>query len=142
LSGADAIATGYFGGHVLYDRLSRKERRRVDELVSLFELEEFAARPVTGVSYGQLRRILIARALVHRPRVLVLDEPFDGLEKTVRDALDRQLDAVAALGVGIVMVTHHHEDLPRCMTHALLLKQGRVVGEGELKKRAPRRRPS
>jgi molybdate transport system ATP-binding protein len=114
----------------------------VDELVERFDLREFADRPVTGVSYGQLRRILIARALVHRPRVLVLDEPFDGLEASVRDALDRQLDAVAGLGVGIVMVTHHPADLPRCMTHALLLKQGRVEGQGKLKKRAPRRRPS
>jgi len=133
LSGADAIATGYFGGHVLYDRLSRKERRRVDELIALFDLDEFATRPVTGISYGQLRRILIARALVHEPRVLVLDEPFDGLEKAVRDAVDRQLDAVAKLGVGIVMVTHHPEDLPRCMTHGLLLKQGRVVARGALR---------
>ncbi|MBL6763340.1 MAG: ATP-binding cassette domain-containing protein [Verrucomicrobiae bacterium] len=132
LSGADAIATGYFGGHVLYDRLTRKERRRVDELVSLFGLEEFSRRPVTGISYGQLRRVLIARALVHDPEVLVLDEPFDGLEKGVRDALDRQLVAVAAMGVGLVMVTHHPEDLPKCMTHGLLLRHGTVAVQGSL----------
>ena len=134
LSGADAIATGYFGGHVLYDRLSRKERLRVDTLVKLFHLEDFAVRPVTGISYGELRRILIARALVHEPRVLVLDEPFDGLEKKVRDALDRQLAAVAAMGVGLVMVTHHPEDLPKCMTHGIVLERGSAIAQGPLRR--------
>ena len=69
---------------------------------------------------------------MHDPEVLVLDEPFDGLEKGVRDALDRQLVAVAAMGVGLVMVTHHPEDLPKCMTHGLLLRHGTVAVQGSL----------
>lgn len=135
LNGADAIATGYFGGHVLYDRLTRKQRGRVDELVELFELQEFAGRSVKSISYGELRRILIARALVHEPAVLILDEPFDGLEQRIRDALDRQLERIGGLGTNLVMVTHHPEDLPACMTHGLLIERGRIVEAGPLQQR-------
>lgn len=135
LSGSDAIATGYFGGHVLYDRLTKKQRRKVDQLIDLFELGGLATRGVTEISYGELRRILIARALVHEPEVLILDEPFDGLEPRIRQALDRQLEQICRLNTNLIMVTHHHEDLPRCMTHGLLLEQGRIAASGPLKKR-------
>ena len=135
LDGADAIATGYFGGHVLYDRLSKKQKLKVDSLIKLFELEEFADRKVTAISYGELRRILIARALVHDPDVVILDEPFDGLEPRIRVALDRQIERVCDLKTNLIMVTHHPEDLPRCMTHGMLIRQGRISASGPLKKR-------
>lgn len=133
LSGADAIGTGFFGGHVLYDKLSRQQQRKVDELIELFDLGEFAKLPATAISYGQLRRILIARALVHDPEVLILDEPFDGLESSIREALDRQLERIADLGTGMIMVTHHPEDLPQCMTHGLVIDDGRIVKQGLLR---------
>lgn len=133
LSGADAIGTGFFGGHVLYDKLSRQQQRKVNELIELFDLGEFAKLPATSISYGQLRRILIARALVHDPEVLILDEPFDGLESSIREALDRQLERIADLGTGMIMVTHHPEDLPQCMTHGLVVEDGRIVKQGVLR---------
>lgn len=135
MNAADVIATGWFGGHVLYGPLNRKQQRRVTELVELFELQEFADRPVTSISYGERRRILIARALVHKPEVLILDEPFDGLEERIRDALDRQLERVCRSAVDLVMVTHHPEDLPNCMTHGLLIERGRITVSGPLKRR-------
>jgi len=132
LSGSDAIGTGFFGGHVLYDKLSRKQQDKVEELIDLFELGEFAKLPATSISYGQLRRILIARALVHDPEVLILDEPFDGLESSIREVLDRQLERIGKLGTSMIMVTHHPEDLPRCMTHGLVIDDGRIVKQGLL----------
>tara|TARA_Y100001934_G_scaffold164022_1_gene195357 strand:+ start:2232 stop:3707 length:1476 start_codon:yes stop_codon:yes gene_type:complete len=132
ITGADAIATGYFGGHLLYDKLSRKEKRKVDELIDLFDLREFALRMVPTISYGQMRRILIARSLVHDPEVLILDEPFDGLEQEIRDHLDRQLNNVSKLNTNLLMVTHHPEDLPTCMTHGMVLENGAVVASGLL----------
>jgi molybdate transport system ATP-binding protein len=138
ITGADAVATGFFGGHILYDKLNRKQKRKVDQLIELFDLQEFAGQPVPSISYGQMRRILIARALVHEPEILILDEPFDGLESEIRTRLDRQLEKVCALNTNLLMVTHHPEDLPNCMTHGLLLERGEVVAKGRLKK-IPRR---
>ena len=135
LSGADAIGTGFFGGHVLYNRLTKKQRSKVGELIELFDLGEFSKLPATAISYGQLRRILIARALVHEPEVLVLDEPFDGLESSIRNALERQLERIGDMDTSLIMVTHHPEDLPKCMTHALVIDDGKIVRQGRLKRR-------
>ncbi|MFT6621704.1 MAG: molybdate transport system ATP-binding protein [Limisphaerales bacterium] len=135
ITGADAVATGFFGGHVLCDKLNRKQKRKVDQLIELFELQEFARRSVPSISYGQMRRILIARALVHEPEVLILDEPFDGLETEIRTRLDRQLENICQLNTNLLMVTHHPEDLPDCMTHGLLLEGGSVVALGRLGKK-------
>src|SRR5690606_9848501 len=74
----DCVASGFDSSLGLVRALQPEERERVQVLLDRFDLSEFAERKLTELSYGQFRRVLLARALVHRPRVLLLDEPWEG----------------------------------------------------------------
>ena len=87
------------------------------------------------MSYGEVRRILLARALVHRPDLLICDEPFDGLDAAGRRQIAAVLEAAAASGTTLVLVTHHAGDLPACLTHVIELNAGRVVCQGGVERR-------
>ncbi|MBI3875718.1 MAG: ATP-binding cassette domain-containing protein [Verrucomicrobia bacterium] len=133
VTGEQAIASGFFGSVGLLRRKpTTRHWRVVHSLVERFALGNFAQQNVQRMSYGQLRRILLARALVHAPAVLLLDEPFDGLDLASKHALQAALDDVSRNGTRLFVVTHHLEDLPRCITHAAVLDAGRVTHHGPL----------
>jgi iron complex transport system ATP-binding protein len=123
-----ATATiGYFE-----ERLVPVERDRAEELVDLFGLAPLADRHFRDCSHGERKRALIARALVARPHLLLLDEPGAGLDLPGRELL---LAALARLtetdpALTVVMTTHHLEELPASTTHALLLRSGVGVKAG------------
>jgi molybdate transport system ATP-binding protein len=85
------------------------------------------------MSYGEFRAVLTLRALVHQPQVLILDEPFDGLDAPAKSRFSEALDQVSRNGTRLIIVTHHPGDLPACITHALLLDKGRILCQGEWK---------
>ncbi len=93
----------------------------------------FADRPLGEMSYGQVRRILFARAQVTRPRLLLLDEAFTGLNAPVRAALMHWLESQIDAGVTVVMATHYRSEWPRNASHELMLSRGRVVYAGMLR---------
>jgi ABC-type molybdenum transport system ATPase subunit/photorepair protein PhrA len=97
-------------------------------------MEEFAERTLAQMSYGQVRRILFARALVTRPRVLLLDEPFTGLSPGLRAQLLAWVEERIAAGVTVVMATHYRDEWPRHASHELVLKRGRVVYAGTIRR--------
>jgi len=125
------IASGFESSVGLTRALSDDEARRVGELLEEFALGELAERPLSSLSYGQARRALIARALANRPRLLLLDEPWEGLDAPVSAALNDALHAVIATGTQLVCASHltAHRDL---FTHELALERGRVAHVGAL----------
>jgi len=130
LTGAEVIASGFFSSVGLVQRVSRAQRQRLAALVEQLELQELAARSVLLMSYGEFRRILLARALVHGPELLICDEPFDGLDPEARARLADALSYVASRGTSVVMVTHHRNDLPVCISHVAELNSGAIVFRG------------
>jgi ABC-type molybdenum transport system ATPase subunit/photorepair protein PhrA len=82
------------------------------------------------LSFGELRKILTLRALVHEPQLLILDEPFDGLDAASRHDFAEALEHIAAAGTQLLIVTHHLDDLPSCTTHGLFLEGGHIVATG------------
>lgn len=106
--------------------------RRAHALLSRVGLSAFADRRFGTLSEGERKRVLLARALMTDPELLLLDEPAAGLDLGAREALLRLLARLAAdpLGPPSVLVTHHVEEVPVGTTHALLLSRGRVVAQG------------
>ncbi|MDR2895243.1 MAG: ABC transporter ATP-binding protein [Propionibacteriaceae bacterium] len=102
-------------------------------------LDEFGVGRLANRSYGKLsvgerQRVMIARALMPDPELLILDEPTAGLDLAGRESLLISLSRLAAdtTAPASVMVTHHVEEIPKGVTHALFLKQGRVVAAGPI----------
>ncbi|HEX7082104.1 MAG TPA: ATP-binding cassette domain-containing protein [Gammaproteobacteria bacterium] len=125
----DAVGSGFDSSLGLVRRLRPDERERVEVLLGRFDLTALADRLLTELSYGQFRRVLLARALVHRPRVLLLDEPWEGLDRTTAALLAERLDECAAEGTQLVCASHLAIDGAR-YTHALALEEGVVVAAG------------
>ena len=108
------------------------DEQRSGELLAAWGLGGLAERRFGTLSEGERKRVLIARALMTDPELLLLDEPAAGLDVGGREKLVARLDELARdpAAPAIVMVTHHLEEVPDGFTHALLLRAGKVVASG------------
>ena len=108
-------------------RMTAAETALVDELLEQFRLADLADRNIRTLSYGQFRRVLIARAVVHEPKVLLLDEPWEGLDADNRNLVNRELEQIIARGTQLVSASHL-SDTPEPFNRLLELTDGRIVG--------------
>jgi molybdate transport system ATP-binding protein len=127
--GRDLVAAGLHDTLYLQGALTPEEEARVEALLDRFALQDIAAQAVSALSFGQLRRLLIARALVSAPRVLVLDEFTNGIDRGSRAALLAFLEQVAA-ETQIVCSSHRFDDLPATTTQHATVVDGRIVEVG------------
>ena len=113
-------------------RIPRKERRAaVDRALALANLVERRKAKADEISGGMRRRLLIARALVHRPRLLLLDEPTVGLDPQVRQELWALIDGLRTEGVSILMSTHYIEEAERLADTVMIMSHGKAVASGK-----------
>jgi ABC-2 type transport system ATP-binding protein len=117
----------FFGRAYRLDR--RNAAARADELLELARLTEFAHRPVHVLSRGQKQRLALTRALVHRPDVLLLDEPASGLDPHSRVELRVLLRRLAAAGTAVLVSSHILSDLQELADRVVFVDQGTTVGE-------------
>jgi Nod factor-specific ABC transporter ATP-binding protein NodI len=112
-------------------RIPRHEREAaVDRALQVAQLTGRADTKVDALSGGMRRRLLIARALVHRPRLVLLDEPTVGLDPQVRQELWALIDALRSEGVTILMSTHYIEEAERLADDVAVMHHGRVIARG------------
>lgn len=128
----DAVTSGFFGSVGLYrhQHVTDAMRDRSASLLELLGITHLAARAMDTLSTGEARRTLIARALVHDPAVLVLDEPTDGLDPQAQWHVLRAISGIARAGHAVVLVTHHISDIVPEVTRIVMLKEGRVLRDG------------
>jgi iron complex transport system ATP-binding protein len=128
----EAVLTGFLGCQLpIPDRsVSEAMRQRTSVCLALAEISDLAERKIDTLSTGELRRVMIARALVHQPRTLILDEPTAGLDVGGRRAFLRLLRELARDHVSVILVTHHVEEILPETQRILLLKQGRIFRDG------------
>ncbi len=131
LTAEQVVVSGFFSSVGLMDKPTPAQLRRARALLREFGLTRLRAKSMLTLSFGELRKILTLRALVHDPELLIFDEPFDGLDAASRQDFARALEHIAARGTQLLVVTHHLDDLPRCLTHGLFLHRGKILTSGE-----------
>lgn len=129
-SGLETVASGISGSVGLRGYLDQEQRDQAVAWLERLGLMELAQRDITTLSYGQLRKLLIARAMVTSPRLLLLDEPLAGLDSPARAEVNAILARLAAEGTTLVGVTHYPEEMMAYMSHVALLEAGRMVFQG------------
>jgi iron complex transport system ATP-binding protein len=129
----ETVVSGKYAMIDFWGRISRADRARALGLLEQIECGHLADRAWLFLSQGERQRVLIGRALMARPRLLILDEPCAGLDPAAREhflqflqRLGRQKDAPT-----LVLVTHHVEEIMPVFSHALILKAGRVLASGK-----------
>ncbi|HMK33597.1 MAG TPA: ATP-binding cassette domain-containing protein [Desulfomonilaceae bacterium] len=130
VSGLEAVCTGFDGTYLLQGKPGALQRARAREIMTFFGLEELADRSILSMSMGQAKRILIARALVHNPRFLFLDEACAGLDASSRSAVLDTIQKAAESGVNILYSSHNLDDCPPALNRFLKLESGRIVEQG------------
>lgn len=131
-TGLDAVIAGFFSASTLWPNLhvTGEMRERAHEALERMEARHLAGQLVGEMSAGEKRRILIARALVHRPRQLLLDEPSNALDLAAQRDLRETLRRLTHEGTGLVLVTHHLGDILPEIERVILMREGRIVGDG------------
>jgi molybdate transport system ATP-binding protein len=110
-----------------------ERRARAESLLALVHLSAHTSRRPHELSGGERQRVALARALAREPAVLLLDEPFSAVDRSVRRLLQDEVDGIRRkLDIPLILVTHDFEDVVRLATHVLMLDRGRSVASGPI----------
>ena len=131
-TGRDVVLSGFFSSTRIFRHhsLDSAQAARADELLADFGVAHLADVAVSHMSSGEAKRVLIARALVHDPSSLLLDEPGNALDVAAHATLVDAMSQLARAGIGIVLVTHHVSEIIPEIERIVMLKEGRVVADG------------
>ena len=113
-----------------FDLPAGKARERAAELLRFIDLDQRAAAPVTELSGGMMRRLVLARALLNEPDLLILDEPTTGLDPQARQQLWQRLGELRAQGLTILLTTHYMEEAAHLCDRLIIIDHGRILVEG------------
>ena len=132
VTGRDTVLSGFFSsiGIGAHQDVTAEMTRTADEILDRLEIAHLAARPLHELSSGEARRLVIARALVHDPAALVLDEVANSLDLRAAHQLRETTRAIAQAGTAIVVVTHNLSEIIPEIDRVILLRDGRVLEDG------------
>jgi iron complex transport system ATP-binding protein len=130
--GRDVVLSGFFSSISIFSNHSVDARHRelADAALAELRISHLAERPVCEMSSGEARRVLIARALVHKPGALLFDEPCNSLDLSAQQSLRQTMRALANSGTAIILVTHELADIVPEIRRVVLMSRGRVVADG------------
>ena len=131
VTGEEVVQSGFFSSIGLYEEVTGRQERIVRKWLKFFRMEAYADKDVRSMSYGEFRKILIIRAMVNDPDMLILDEPCSGLDISTRHDVLTTLEKLSKTRTRIILVTHHLEDLVPSVSHILLMDEGRVIARGK-----------
>jgi iron complex transport system ATP-binding protein len=131
-SGRDVVLSGFFSSVRIFPHheVEAKQLALAHTAMADLQIAHLADRPVREMSSGEARRVLIARAFVHKPRALLFDEPSNSLDVAARHCLRQTMSSLAGTGMGIILVTHDLADLIPEIDRVLLMSKGQIVADG------------
>lgn len=133
ITGREAVLTGFFSSSTLWPNLvvTSAMRERADEVLGTVGAMGIAEKLVGEMSAGQQRRVMIGRALAASSEMLLLDEPSNALDLSAQRDLRDLLRALAQQGTGILLITHHIADILPEIERVLMMREGRIVADGQ-----------
>ena len=131
-SGRDVVLSGFFSSTAIYPNHTVDPAQNALAEAALAELKvsHLADRPVCEMSSGEARRVLIARALVHKPQALLFDEPCNSLDLSAQQNVRHTMSSLARAGTAIILVTHELADVVPEIQRVVLMSKGRIVADG------------
>jgi iron complex transport system ATP-binding protein len=131
-SGRDVVLSGFFSSTAIWPNhtVDPEKIKLADAALAGLKISHLADRPVEAMSSGEARRVLIARALVHKPRALLFDEPCNSLDLSAQQSVRQTMRALANAGTAIILVTHELADIVPEIQRVVLMSAGRIVADG------------
>ncbi|MDQ0216941.1 ABC transporter ATP-binding protein [Peribacillus cavernae] len=131
----EIVLSGKFASIGLYEEITEGDVERGKQLLEQFKIRHLADQSITSLSQGEKRKAMIARALMASPRLLILDEPCNGLDIYSKEELLSTIEEMIAApdGPTLLYVTHHIEEIVPSISHALLINSGNVIAKGDKK---------
>ncbi len=132
ITGRELVLSGFFGSIGIWPNhhLLPEMEEAAEAAMARLEVTHLAARWLDELSSGEARRLLIARALIHQPQTLLLDEPTTSLDLAAQREMRQHMRTLAASGVGLLLVTHHLEEIIPEMDRVVLLRHGAIFADG------------
>jgi iron complex transport system ATP-binding protein len=131
-SGLDIVLSGFFSSTRVFPNHSfdPQQIELAEAALAQLGVSHLSGRAVEEMSSGEAKRVLIARALVHKPRALLFDEPCNSLDILAQHSLRETMHALARSGIGIILVTHELSDIVPEIERVVLMAKGRIVADG------------
>jgi iron complex transport system ATP-binding protein len=131
-SGLDVVLSGFFSSTRIFPNhtVDPAHRDLAEAALAQLGVAHLAERPVEAMSSGEAKRVLIARALVHKPRALLFDEPCNSLDIMAQRSLRETVRSLASSGIGVILVTHELSDVVPEIERVVLMSNGRIVVDG------------
>jgi iron complex transport system ATP-binding protein len=132
-SGRDVVLSGFFSSNAIYSNhtVTEEQAARTEAALAELKISHLADRAVCEMSSGEARRVIIARALVHKPSALLFDEPCNSLDLAAQQNVRHTMSTLANSGTAILLVTHELADVVPEINRVVLMNKGRVVADGK-----------
>lgn len=124
------VISGKFASVGIYEEVTEADYRLADDILADLNLTYLKGQFFRTLSQGESRRVLIARALMAEPRLLILDEPCSGLDILAREQVLDLMESISQRDCQLIYVTHYLEEITETITHALLIRDGQIVAQG------------
>ncbi|MBT3514501.1 MAG: ATP-binding cassette domain-containing protein [Nitrospina sp.] len=126
----NVVISGFFSSIGLYKKANKKQKEIASYWMEFLGIQSLENKSIGKISYGEARRILLARALINLPDLLILDEPCSGLDIPTKELFLQTLDKLAKTKTQLIYVTHHIDEILPLTTHVLFLKNGTIFSKG------------
>lgn len=120
------IASGFFDSMSLYQKLSFDQQQQLEQILYFFDLKEDKNKKLNTLPLGKQRLALLARTLIKKPKLLILDEPCQGMDNEQTQYFNQVIDDLASQGQSLIYVGHFESQLPKKLSHKLVLENGKV----------------
>ena len=120
------IASGFFDSMSLYQKLSFDQQQQLEQILYFFDLKDDKSKKLSTLSLGKQRLALLARTLIKKPKLLILDEPCQGMDNQQTKNFNKVIDDLAGQGQSLIYVGHFESQLPKKLSHKLVLENGTI----------------